>query len=63
MKRRKSAILVSCTQRPIRNVSNLTENEAAQGGRKMWVATDSAGRQFIANTRTEAEKLLKEYNL
>ncbi len=62
MKRRTRAVLVSCTQRPVMNVANLTEKEAAAGGRKMWVATDSARRQFIASTKIEAEKMLNDYN-
>lgn len=53
---------MSCTQQRIKDVGNLTVKEAATGGRLMWVATDSARRQFIASTKAEAEKMLKEYN-
>ena len=62
MKRRKPAVLVSCTQQHVTNVADLTAKEAIAGGRKMWVATDSARRTFIANTKAEAEKMLKDYN-
>lgn len=29
---------------------------------KTWVATDSAGRRFVGDTKAEAEQMLAEYN-
>ena len=49
----KIAKLLSCTQERV---------QLPGGSKLMWVATDTAKRRFIAETKIEAEKMLTDYN-
>ena len=59
--RAKHARQVACTQRLIL-LSDLTDEEMKAGGRLLWVAVDTSGRQFADASQAEAEKMLTEYN-